>query len=193
MNVFSRFVCVSVSVFLAGCAGQYQEGFDRLNAAWQLENNNLYNQAGVRYYRISADKAHRAMLVALSGLGLTIEQQDSSTGFILAKGNAPSPLSIDEWNQVESTETPKAAQISGIPTIQLKPANQEVILNIITLPRKDDVQVNIRARLKYTGPTYGLLVGDQPPPLATKLALSKTFDVFERTAFVQRLVIDSNE
>ena len=182
----------SVVFLLTGCMGQYQEGFDRLNSAWQIENNDLYNQAGVRYYNISANKAHRAMITAATSLGLIVEQQDASSGFILAKGNAPSPLSIEEWKEVEFSETPKAATISGIPGMQLKPTNQEVILNIITLPRKNDVQVSIRARLKYTGETYGLMIGDQPPPLATKFALSKMFDTFEKTAFVQRVVIDNN-
>ena len=187
-----RFACISVVFFLVGCMGQYQEGFDRLNSAWQIENNDLYSQAGVRYYDISANKAHRAMISAVTSLGLIVEQQDASAGFILAKGNAPSPLSIEEWKEVEFSETPKAAEISGIPEMQLKPTYQEVILNIITLPRKNDVQVSIRARLKYTGNTYGLIIGEQPPPLATKLALSKMFDTFEKTAFVQRILIDKN-
>jgi len=194
MKVWNASLIIIVSL-LSGCVSfaQMQDGLNKIDANWANENKQIYEQIGTRYYNLPADNAHRAMLMTLSGLGLIIEQQDSNLGFLNAKGNAPSPLSLEEWKTIEKVETPRAQALSGLGSmVQLSPSNRDVIVNVFIIPRKNDIQVNIRARVKYTGNTSGLLVGEQAPPSATRLALVKIFDSFEKTAFVQAIVIGKN-
>jgi len=182
------FVIPFLFLFLTGCAAQLQDGISKLDAHWRAENKSLMAQLGTRYYKLDKQKAQTAMLMALSNLELTIEQQDANSGFILAKGNAPRPLDAAEWKRVVDIETPTMHSIAG-PFVTLTGDNYDVIVNSIMFERPSDIQVNLRFRVKFTGNTHGLIVGDQAPPEAIRIGIPKVWDEFEKIAFVQGKVI----
>ena len=190
MRTLLAVTAVVSSIFLGGCAAQLQKMINDVDTNWAATNANLIQNIGTRYYKMDKEKAQRAMLLALSNLGLIVEQQDSKTGFINARGNAPLPLTIPEWDRVAAIELPNARAIAGTSMIELTPKNREVIINSFILEREQDVQINLRMRIKFTGNTAGLIFGDQPPPEAVRIGARKIFDEFEKVGFVQQLVLD---
>ena len=176
---YRKFGAITLVVsLLSGCATQ--QSADDLDRYWSNENDKLVRLLGTRYFKIGPVRAHRAMLLALANLGMTIESQDSTTGFILAKAAAPRPLSDVEWARVAAAATPEAQRFMG-PLVTIDANNTDVLVNAIIIPRAKDVQINIRFRTKYTGPTAGLIIGEQAPPLATKIGFPKVWDEFKRT------------
>jgi hypothetical protein len=186
----ARAVCVLFSIFLGGCVETINAGLRDLDAKWERENARILQQSGTRYYKVSRDNAHRALLIALSNLGMIIEQQDSKMGFINAKANAPSPLSISEWTEVRRLEEPRAQAESGMgKLIIITPDNREIIINSFVLERSSDVQVTIRFRVSIKNPVHGLYHGSQPPPSAVRIGIRKVFDEFERVEFIQKEIL----
>jgi hypothetical protein len=181
---------IITSLLLTSCVSleHYQKKMDELDSYYREENTKLVKSLGTKYYKISKDKAQIAMLLALSNLELSIKQQDSNAGFILARGNAPRPLSESEWNIVKETAIPKAKEITGL-DLTMDGTYTDVIFNVFILERKNDVQINIRFTTDYTGDTYGIALSEQAPPEAVKLALPKIWNEFEKTAFVQGTVL----
>jgi len=182
-------ICIIVACsFLSGCMAQMQENMNALQSYWEKENSKLVSELGTRYYKLGVFDAQRAMLIALSNLEMSIEQQDSNSGFIVAKANAPHPLSTDEWLRVKDIEEPNAQKIAG-PMFILDGTKSEVIINTIILKREHDIQITIRFRTKYIGNTAGLIIGRQPPPEAVKIGLRKIWNEFEKTVFIQGKVL----
>jgi len=184
-----KIILIFVVSLLAGCAAQLQKGMDTLESAWEKENTALISKLGTKYYKLDPVKAQKAMLIAFTNLGMIIEQQDSNTGFIVAKANAPRPLSTEEWARIRETEEPKARKISGL-YLTLNAQNSDVIINSFIIPRESDIQINLRFRTKYTGNTHGLIIGHQPPPEAVKLGTAKIWNEFEKVAFIQNKTLD---
>ena len=172
---------------LGGCVSQ--QAVDGLTAHWNAENKKLIKVLGTKYYQIEPLKAHRAMIIALSTLDLIVENQDVNSGFILAKGTAPSPLTAREWKLVQTQEEPEMHRRLG-PFVTLTSKQYEVIVNAFIIRRSKDVQVNLRFRTKYIGNSAGLIISDAVPPLAVKIGAQKIWEEFERVAFVQRQIID---
>jgi hypothetical protein len=191
MSFFGKIVCVAVLILVSGCTSYLQNIINKLDEGWAATNSKLAQELGTRYYKMDKAKAQRAMLVALSNLGLLVEQESTTTGFINARGNAPLPLTQQEWARVVAIELPNARAITGSSLIELNAKNREVVINSFILERGNDLQINLRMRLKYTGtPPEGLAIGDQPPPEAMRIGIRKVFDEFEKVGFVQQIVLD---
>lgn len=191
INMFGLIIGVVTTLLLSGCAATMQPNLDQLGAFWWSENQKLLEQMGTRSYPLERMVAHRAMLVALTNLEMIVEDQDSQAGFIMARGNAPRPLSMQEWKRVEQIEAPIIRSYVGFP-VAFTPENKEIIVNAFILERQNDVQITLRFRKKQLGNTYGLTVTDQAPPEAVRIALPKVWDEFERVAFIQGKVFEDS-
>ena len=174
---------------ISGCVSldQVQSQLNKLDVVYRLENEKLIASLGTRYYKLDKEQAQSAMLLALANLEMSIESQDSKTGFINARGTMPRPLSKDEFDRAWAIEKPRAKEISGL---DLSMSGQsDVIINTFIIQRDHDLQINIRFRTKYTGNTYGLVISDQAPPEAVKIGYPKIWNEFEKVAFVQGRVV----
>lgn len=175
-----------------GCASmeQLQEKLNLLDSHWRAENEKLIQASGTRYYKLSKEEAHSAMLLAFTNLEMSIENQDLKTGYINAVGRMPRPLTHNEFNRAWELDKPRAFEITGL-NIRMT-GNTDVILTALIIERADDVQVNLRFRTKYTGSTHGLVISDQAPPESVKVGYPKLWNEFEKVAFVQGRVIYRN-
>jgi hypothetical protein len=183
-------VAVLFAIFLTGCGVQYyQTKMNSLDAHWRAENEPLIKSLGTRYYKVSKQEAHAALLLTLTNLEMTIENQDLEAGYILARGRMPRPLTHAEMDRAWAIDGPRARQITGLP-ISLS-GRSDVIINALLLPRKEDVQINISFRTEYKGNTQGVVISDQAPPEAVKIGYPKIWDEFERVLFVQDRVLKS--
>lgn len=182
-------VTILFTFSLSGCVSldQVQSQLNKLDVAYRLENEKLITSLGTRYYKLDKEQAQSAMLLALANLEMSIESQDSRTGFINARGTMPRPLNKDEFDRAWAIEKPRAKEISGL---DLSMSGQsDVIINTFIIQRDNDLQINIRFRTKYTGNTYGLIISDQAPPEAVKIGYPKIWNEFEKVAFIQGRVV----
>lgn len=183
---------VLLAFSLSGCVNleQIQGQLNKLDVVYRTENEKLIASMGTRYYKLDKEQAQSAMLLALANLEMSIESQDSKTGFINARGTMPRPLSKEELDRAWAIEKPRAKEISGL---DLSMSGQsDVIINTFIIQREDDLQITIRFRTKFTGNTYGLAISDQAPPEAVKIGYPKIWNEFERVAFVQGRVVYGN-
>lgn len=140
---------------------------------------------GTRTYSdIDVQTAHRAMLIALRNLNMTIEEQDADGGFILAKAPKPKPLTEEEWKGVKAQENKVLNSFN--PFIFISTQGIDYAVNVITLERSDgSVEINLGMRQIRYKMHEGNLYGNSPEPSAVSLVFDKVWDEFERVEFIQ--------
>ena len=187
------FIVLLVSLGLAGCVTMQgaQKEMDKLGSVYSDENSKLTTSIGTRYYKISKEKAQSAMLLALSNLEILVENQDQKSGFINGKSTIPKPLSQTEFDGAWEIEASRAKKITGFDLFW--PGTIDFISNILINERSDDVQINIRFRMKHSAVQEGWVVLTQIPPEVTRIAYRKLWNEFEKVAFVQEKVISGSE
>lgn len=186
-------IALLFSLGLSGCAPMQgaQTQMDKLGATYADENAKLTTAVGTRYYKISKEKAQSAMLLALTNLDVSVENQDLKSGFINGKSTLPKPLSQAEFDRAWAIEGPRAKEITGYDIFW--PGTIDLISNILINERSGDVQVNIRFRMKHTIVKEDWVILTQIPPEVARVAYRKLWDEFEKVAFVQEKVISGNE
>jgi len=191
---FYKIVVFFLFVLCAGCAGQIsqlQRGANILDDTWKVANDNLNKTLGTREYKISKKEAFNAMVITLTELGFIIENQDYETGFILAKGHAPAPLTNSEGEAVKEIEEPKLRALLA-PEIGEFSANcffiglnyYDNIVNVHMLERPKDLQISLRSLYQYKGDTTWIH-SQHGPPTALEHSIKKIWNTFEKTAFIQ--------
>jgi len=166
---------------------------DRVNDAWRVDNERILKTSGTRTYKASKREGFRAMLIALTDMGMIVLNQNLDVGYILAKSPSPTPLTRAEWAAVKEIEEPRLRQLVGeeigdfyAQRAVLEAGSYEVLVNAFFVERPSDLEVSIKVQLEYVGPRAELARRHQPPPTALKYALHKGWDHFERTLFIQR-------
>jgi len=184
-----NFLLIFVTFFLSGCMSleHIQAQLNKLDVVYRSENEKLISAMGTKYYKLDKEKAHSAMLLTFANLEMSIENQDVKSGYINARGTMPRPLGKEEFDRAWAIEKPRAKEITGLDLSMS--GNSDVIINSFIVERGDDIQINIRFRTKYTGNTYGIVISDQAPPEAVKIAYPKIWNEFEKVAFIQRKVV----
>ena len=184
-----------VVFFLPACLSlpKIQRGMDKLNDTWKKTNTDLLKTAGTREYKITKKVGLNAMVMAATELGFIVDQMEYETGFITAKAPIPTPLTKEEWANLKKIEEPamKAIVTNEVGSwtanvFILRDEGFDVILNVHMLERRDDLQINLRFALDYTGPPRPIAGGQQPPPESVRLALAKVWDAFERSLLIQK-------
>jgi hypothetical protein len=164
-----------------------QAQLNKLDVVYRSENEKLISAMGTKYYKLDKEKAHSAMLLTFANLEMSIENQDVKSGYINARGTMPRPLGKEEFDRAWAIEKPRAKEITGLDLSMS--GNSDVIINSFIVERGDGIQINIRFRTKYTGNTYGIVISDQAPPEAVKIAYPKIWNEFEKVAFIQGKVV----
>ncbi len=194
-NFYKIIVFSFLFVLCAGCEGQMsqaQRGMNILDDTWKVANDNLNKTLGTREYKISKKEAFNAMVITLTELGFIIENQDYETGFILAKGHAPAPLTNSEGEAVKEIEEPKMRALLA-PEIGEFSANRFIIglnhfyniINVHMLERSKDLQISLRSQYQFKGDIPVTASSQQGPPTALEHGIKKIWNTFEKTAFIQ--------
>lgn len=190
---------LSLSILLAafgmmGCAQAIyqdaQDKMDRLGAVYTEEGVKQTQAMGTRYYKTTKEKAQSAMLLALTNADISIENQDVKSGFINGRSTLPKPLTKSEFDQAWKLEEARAKQITGYDIMW--PGTIDLITNVLINERANDVQINVRFRMKHTVVKENWIILTQIPPEVTKIAYKKIWDEFEKTGFVQEKIISGN-
>ena len=172
---------------LGGCVSDrtYNKAIADLDANWQAKNAQTLTELGQR----TIDSTKYSSFVAVQGatrrLHMIIEEEDYATGFLFASSAAPTPLTSDEWAEVQKVETPGMREVLseslGVlsQTVELDPSGKDLLANVFVTERDEGVEVSVSIRLRNN-----LAQGDrvrrmEPPPLAVRLGLEKFWAAFD--------------
>ena len=109
-----RFLYVAVlGLVLGGCVSdsQYNKAITTLDAQWKSENDKALEENGHRVVQASKQQVFSAALRAAQRMSMIIEKQDYPTGYIFVSSSAPTPLTAEEWDEVNRSDGPKMKRI----------------------------------------------------------------------------------
>ena len=117
-------------------------------------------------------------------LGMAVEDQDASTGFIFAKGPAPKPLTEQEWERAKAIDKPILKSYSAFMFHTTQ--GTEYAINVITLSQEQGgIEVSLGIRMVRGKPPTGTIYGTAPPPIAVSMIIDKVWEHFERVVAQQ--------
>ena len=178
---------LALSVVLGACVSdsQYNRAITDLDAQWKAENVKILEEFGHRTYQTTKHDAFAAALRAGRRLNMLIEEQDRPSGFVFASASAPTPLTKDEWANVQEIETPKMREILGESLgllsvfANLDYSGKDVLVNVFLTERDEGVEVSVAVKLRNNKAKSDLIRRMEPPPTAVRLGLRKFFSAFE--------------
>ena len=168
-------------VALAGCATDAEKisAIGAVNEGFRTEYEKLLQEKGTRVYKVGRNDAFVAMRVALAGLGMQTEQQDSTLGHLAVAAPAPRPLTDDEWRAATPGDRPRVrrriAPPRGAAGCQAPPVDD-------VLPSTGDgTAVSLTVRLREIAPPRsGWPRREYVAPQVLRVGLDKIFAAFER-------------
>jgi Caspase domain len=189
MHYTIRGICVASLVLLTtACVSldaSYNRAILKLESAWLQENIRILDSDGRRLFKASKQQAFEAAQLAVRRLGMAVEEQNYGTGFLLATAPAPTPLTMEEWAEVQRKDTEAfrkiiAEEIGSISYFAiLDPSGKDVVGNVFITEKEDKAEVSIGLRLRSTRATTDRLRRLQAPPTAVRMGLSKFWNAFE--------------
>lgn len=186
------FVALTVSAWLYGCGSLIPEQ-DKIEAVRAVNDDfckayeQIMHEEGTRSFRADETQAFIAMDSALRQLGMRIEAQDSSVGYIRSVAPAPKPLTSEEWQQAAEKDLPRmhAIIVEHVGVLgylaPFEPEGLEILINVTTFQRSAEVEVTASMRMRpVVEPKTGWPRRECPPPTAMRMGLAKFWSTFEK-------------
>jgi len=180
---------LGLALLLAACASDQDKksAINALNEGFRAEYEKLLADKGSRVYPVGRGEAFVAMRVSLAQLGMRTEQQDQTLGYLAVAGNAPAPLSDDEWRTASQADLPLLRKLiaphvgAAANFVQFEPQGLEVVINATFLdaPRGTEVSLTVRLR-EIAPPRSGWPRRDYVAPQLLTVGIDKIFTTFER-------------
>ena len=182
-------VVLSMFFLLGGCVSDAEKinAIKAVNDDFRQEYEPIIRAQGTRLFNASQPQAFVAMEACLRKLGMIVEAQDSSVGYIRAAAPAPAPLTDEEWQRAGETDLPRMRRIvkehvgpmGGF--IKFEPQGLDIVLNVTTLATSSrQVEVSVTMRMRETAPPKtGYPRREYPPPSAVRMGIAKFWSQFE--------------
>ena len=163
------------------------DAINAVNGAFRVEYEKNLPAQGTRTFKMRLDDAFVAMRVVFAGMGMRTENQDSSLGYLSISGPAPSPLSLEEWNQVAEADLPLLRRIVqpyvGLAAnfISFEPQGLDVVITARFIETAAGTEISLTVRLRETAPPRsGWPRREYLSPGAVRAGLDKIWNAFER-------------
>jgi hypothetical protein len=189
MRYALRAVSVASIVLLATACGSLDASYNRailkLESAWLQENIRILETDGRRQFKASKQQAFEAAQLTVRRIGMAVEEQNYDTGFLLVTAPAPTPLTMEEWAEVQKQDTEKFQKIisEDVGSLSyfatLDPSGKDVVGNVFITEKDAKAEVSIGLRLRSTRTTADRLRRLQAPPTAVRMGLRKFWNAFE--------------
>jgi hypothetical protein len=189
MRYILRVISVaSLALLITACVtldASYNRAILKLESAWLQENLRILESDGHRLFKASKQQAFEAAQLTVRRLGMAVEEQNYDTGFLLATAPAPTPLTMEEWAEVQKQDTAGFQKIiaQDIGSLSyfatLDPSGKDVVGNVFITEKEAKVEVSIGLRLRSTRATTDRLRRLQAPPTAVRMGLRKFWNAFE--------------
>jgi len=183
-------LAVGAAALLTGCATQEElvSAINAVNEDFGQEYERILRDEGTKTFVATKDEAFAAIQATMPELGMTVDTQDSTLGYLRASGTAPNPLSQAEWEQAGETDLPRMRRIvrqhAGLIGwfVPFEPEGLEILINATILEkaaRLVDVSVTFRMH-EIAPPKSGYPRRKYPPPTAMRMGISKFWRHFQR-------------
>ncbi len=189
MRYALRVIAVTSLVLLTSACGlftaNYNQAILKIESAWMQSNTRILESDGRRLFKASKQQAFEATQLTVRRLGMVIEEQNYETGFLLASAPAPTPLTMQEWAEVQQRDTDEfqtiIAEEMGTLALfaTLDPSGKDVLGNVFVTEKETEVEVSIGLRLRNTKTTADRVRRLQAPPTAVRMGLRKFWSAFE--------------
>ena len=148
-------ILLGLILLATSCASdaQYNAAILKLDDAWKHENDRTLAKLGGGAMRSIRRAASRAATKARR-IGLVAERQNLETGYLFLTASAPTPLTMAEWKQVQTTDTPEMrsliAEEVGLLSwfATLDPSAKDVLVNVYVTARENGSELAIGLRLR---------------------------------------------
>ncbi|HUH67107.1 MAG TPA: caspase family protein [Syntrophales bacterium] len=189
MHPALRFLSVASILLITTACGtldaSYNRAILRLESTWLQENIRILESDGRRQFKATKQQAFEATQLTARRLGMVVDEQNFTTGYMLVSAPAPTPLTMEEWAEVQKKDTEKfqsiiAQDIGAISYFAtLDPSGKDVVGNFFISEKEGLVEVSIGLRLRSTKPTADKLRRLQAPPTAVRMGVQKFWKAFE--------------
>jgi hypothetical protein len=174
-----------LGLVLGACGEARKRAIAEVDAQWGEVNDKAFDKKGRRTIQASKQDAFRAARGAVLRANMVVEQQDYPTGFLFVSSAAPTPLTKEEWAEVQKRDTPQMRDIvadelgplSWFAT--LDPTGKEVLVNVLVEERDAGVEVSLKMRMRLVSAGSDRARRLQPPPSAVQMGLEKFWSLFE--------------
>lgn len=170
-------VLALVASMISGCVSvpELNEGFRRIDRAWQLEyqkTEDLYR------YRV-VDAPYKAVYAQVKktflDLGMPIQASNLKKGIVIAENEAPHPLTKAEWKKVVEVEAPRVKKVGGW-MFKLSEDAEGYIVTVSAGMRAIGNKTFVLLDYSLDMPKYramGLSPSEHAPPLAVQIGAIK--------------------
>ena len=174
---------------LAGCASEQDKisAVKAINEGFRVEYEKLLAEKGSRVFPVGRAEAFVAMRVTLAQLGMHTEQQDQALGYLAVAGDAPAPLSDDEWRAASQADLPLLRRLitphvgAAANFVQFEPQGLQVVINATFIEKARATEVSLTVRLReIAAPRSGWPRREYVAPNLLTLGIDKIFTTFER-------------
>ena len=182
-------LAAGLALLLGACASDQDKksAINALNEGFRSEYEKLLADKGSRTYPVGRGEAFVAMRVSLAQLGMRTEQQDQTLGYLAVAGNAPAPLSDEEWRTASQADLPLLRKLisphvgAAANFVQFEPQGLDVVINatFLDVPRGTEVSLTVRLR-EIAPPRSGWPRRDYVAPHLLTVGIDKIFATFER-------------
>lgn len=181
-------VMLAIMILLSACVTEQEkiEAVHAVNEDFCNAYEQIMKENGTQLFVANGTQAFIAMDGALRGLGMRIEAQDSSVGYIRSVAPAPRPLTDAEWERARETDLPRMHRILAEHVGLLgylapfEPEGLEILINVTTVQHSREVEVTASMRMRsIEEPKTGWPRRECPPPTAMRIGLAKFWSRFE--------------
>lgn len=179
----------SVVLFLCGCVTDQEkiDAINDVNREFRRQYEEIIKEDGTRQFDATEMQAFIAMENSLRDLGMRIEAQDSSVGYIRSVAPAPNPLTSKEWEEASAVdiERMRAIIVDNVGVlgyfVTFEPEGLEIVINVTTEKKSNKAEVSVTVRMRETKPPKtGWPRREYPPPTAMRLGIKKFWSSFEK-------------
>ena len=191
-----RGLFVAFAVLSAGCATDQQihDAITAVNAEFKRQYEEVLKADGTRIVDVDRDRAFDAMVAALTSLGMRVETQDRTLGYLSFAAPAPKPLSPEEWKHAVDADLPTMRKIVR-PIIgflaefmQFEPGAFDIVINVAIVPmgKRSSVSLTMRLREVEHARPSPFPRREYPPPTALRMGIAKVWSAFGRELYPAR-------
>jgi hypothetical protein len=143
----------------------------KIDQAWEVDNKAAIAQ---RSHLVNADykTTFKAVEKTLNDLHMDVVKVSTDKGFIMSKNEAPTPLTIAQWQQVRTVENPRMSNVAGwMYSLAEDPKGQYVNTKVSIQSTENKSTINLSYYINV--PKYddmGLITPKNVAPLAEKMA-----------------------
>jgi len=179
-------------IVLAGCTHLVPDAdkiraIRAVNADFRQAYEQIIKESGTAVFNATEAQAFAAMKACLKTLGMAIETQDSSVGYLRVAAPAPKPLTRQEWQRAVKTDLPRMRKIVkreiGLmgAFITFEPEGLDIVINVTAVPMPpDSVELSVSTRMREVAPPKsGFPRREYPPPTAMRMAVAKIWSQFD--------------